>query len=75
MQGPKLGTMINWIPIMIPVIIGLVHVRRISYSFTHWVPFLLRVYSSPYNAGSLPYVLSGWDCILQKQRDSVSAPF
>jgi len=64
-QGPELSTMINWIPIIIPITNGLVHFRHISYGFTHRVPFLLSMYSSPYNAGSLPYVLSGWDCILQ----------
>ena len=64
-QGPELSTMINWIPIIIPITIGLVHFRHISYGFTHRGPFLLSMYSSPDNAGSLPYVLSGWDCILQ----------
>ena len=40
-QGPDLSKLMNWIPIIIPIIIGFVHVRHISYGFTHRVPFLL----------------------------------
>ena len=33
-QGPELSTMINWIPIIIPITIGLVHVRHILWFYS-----------------------------------------